>query len=117
MDNETSADVENFIKSQDTNVQYSSPGSHCKPAERAVQTYKCCFKSMMASLPAAFPIAYWCRLLEQCDLAANSVRPHHQNPRLSAWAAMEGEFFFEATPIAPPIKTFSDEPNRRQSGS
>ena len=102
MDNETSADVEDFIRSQGTKLQYSSPGRHCKPAERAVQTYKCCFKSITASLPKAFPIAYWCRLLEQCDLAVNIVRPHRQNPRLSAWAAMEGEYFFEATPIAPP---------------
>ena len=102
LDNERSQEVENFILSQDADVQYTSPGRHCRPAERAVQTYKSCFKSITASLPPNFPISYWCRLLEQCDLCVNIVRPHRQNPRLSAWAAMEGEFFFEATPIAPP---------------
>ena len=102
MDNETSAEVEDFIASQRTNLQYSAPGRHCRPAERAVQTYKACFKSMLASLPPSFPIGLWCRLLEQCDLSTNIVRPCRQNPLLLAWAAYEGEFFFDATPIASP---------------
>ena len=58
MDNERSQDVEDFITSQDADVQYSPPGRHCKPAERAVQTYKSCFKSITASLPPEFPISY-----------------------------------------------------------
>ena len=58
MDNETSAEVETFIKSQQTDLQYSAPGRHCKPAKRAVQTYKSCFKSIVASLPPNFPISY-----------------------------------------------------------
>ena len=32
----------------------------------------------------------------------NSVRPNWQNPLLSVWASMEGEFHFDSTPIAPP---------------
>ena len=102
MDNETSGEVEDFIASQQTSVQYSPPGRHCAPAEKAVQTYKACFKSVTASLPAAFPISYWCHLLEQIDLSVNIVRPCRQNPKLSAWAATEGEFHFSSTPIAPP---------------
>ena len=58
MDNETSSKVEEFIKSQQTGVQYSAPGRHCAPAEKAVQTYKSCFKSTTASLPSEFPITY-----------------------------------------------------------
>ena len=30
------------------------------------------------------------------------MRPFRQNPKLSAWAGMEGEYHFNATPIAPP---------------
>ena len=102
MDNEISAEVEAFITSQQTNLQYAAPGRHCKPDERAVQTYKSCFKSTTASLPPDFPISYCCRLMEQCDLTVNIVRPYRMNPKLSAWAACEGEFFFDSTPIAPP---------------
>ena len=75
MDNETSKDVEEFIEDQNAEVQYTSPGRHCAPAERAVLTLKSCFKSTVASLPPGFPFAYWCRLLEQVSLSVNIVRP------------------------------------------
>jgi hypothetical protein len=102
MDNETSSDVEKFIGRQNTGLQYTSPGRHCVPAEKAVQTYTSCFKSITASLPLSFSISYWCRLLEQCDLSVNIVRPHRHNPKLSSWSVMEGEFHFDSIPIAPP---------------
>ena len=64
MDNETSKDVEEFIKDgQQTKLQYTAPDRHYHPAEKAVQTYKAMFKSIVASLSKQFPIAYWCRLL------------------------------------------------------
>ena len=102
MDNETSKEVEEFITGQQTGLQYTAPGRHCAPAEKAVQTYKSCFKSVTASLPPEFPISCWCRLLPQVDIAVNIVRPCRQNPKLSAWAATEGGFHFDKTPIAPP---------------
>ena len=52
--------------------------------------------------PPTFPIAYWCRLLPQIDFSVNIVRRFRQNPLLSEWAAMEWEFHFNATLIAPP---------------
>ena len=69
MGNETSRDVEEFIESQNADAQYSAPESHYPPAEKAVQTYKVCFKSMTAILPDMFPIEYWCRLCEKIDLS------------------------------------------------
>ena len=51
MDNKLSHEVEDFIATQQTNLQYTAPGRHCAPAEKAVQTYKACFKSTTASLP------------------------------------------------------------------
>ena len=102
MDNETSKDVEEFIEEQNADVQYTAPGRHCAPTEQAVLTLKSCFKSTIASLPPGFPFANWCRLLEQVKLSVNIVRPFRQNPKLSAWAGMEGEYHFGATPIAPP---------------
>ena len=102
MDNETSKDVEDFIASQNTQQQYTPTNLHrTNPAERALQTYKSCVKSTMATLPPTFPIAYWCRLLPQIDFSLNIVRKCIKNPLLSAWAAMEGELHFDATPIAP----------------
>ena len=74
MDNETSKDVEEFIESQNADLQYAAPCSHCPLAKKAVQTYKARFKSTTASLPDNFPVGYWCRLCEQVDLSVNIVR-------------------------------------------
>ena len=118
MDNETSQEVESFIKGQQqTQLQYTAPDRHCPPAEKAVQTYKCAFKSTLASLPTNFPLALWCRLLPQIDLSVNIVRPNRLNPKLSAWAAMEGDFHFDKTPIAPPGSemVIHEKPSRRST--
>ena len=56
----------------------------------------------IASVPPGFPIAYWCQLLDQVNLSVNIVRPFWQNPKLSAWVGIEGEYHFDSTPIAPP---------------
>ena len=110
--------LSNCIASQNTQQQYTPPDSHrTNPDERALQTYKSCVKSMMAYLPPTFPIAYWCRLLPQIDFSVNIVRKYRQNPLLSAWAATEGEFHFNATLIAPPGSEMlmHEKPNRRKT--
>ena len=45
------------------------------------------------------------------------MRKCRQNPLLSAWAAVEGEFHFDATPIAPPGSEMlmHNNPNRRRT--
>ena len=106
------------MQSQNTAMQYTPPDMHrTNPAERALQTWKSCGKSVLASLPPKFPIAYWCRLAPQINFCVNIVRKCWQNPLLSAWAAMEGEFHFNATPIAPPGSEMlmHKKPNRRST--
>ena len=118
LDNETSRDVEDFIATQNAKLQYTPPDMHrTNPAERALQTYKSCGKSILASVPPNFPIALWCRLAPLIDFCVNIVRKCRQNPLLSAWAAMEGEYHFDATPIAPPGSEMllHEKPNRRKS--
>ena len=103
MDNETSHDVEAFVASQNTNLQYTPPDMHrTNSAERAIRTWKNHFSAGLAGLPTSFPIANWCRLTNQCDYTINMLRPCRQNPLLSAFEAMEGSFSFDATPMAPP---------------
>ena len=99
MDNETSNEVKEFIHELNTGLQYTTPGCHCAPAEKTVQTYKSCFKSTTALLPAESPINIWYRLLPQIDRSVNKVRPNRQNSKISDWAAMEGEYLFDLTPI------------------
>ena len=60
LDNETSKDVESFIRSEQAKYQYTPPDMHrTNPAERAIQTWKSTMKSTLASLPPTFPLAYW----------------------------------------------------------
>ena len=64
MDNETSRYVKDFISSQQTIQKYTPPYTHrANPAERALQIYKSCIKSTIASLPPTSPTALWCKLL------------------------------------------------------
>ena len=118
MDNETSKDVEDFIASQNKQQQYNPPEFHrTNPAERALQTYKSCVKSTMASLPPTFTIAYLCKLLPQIYFSVYILRKCRQNPLLSAWASMEGEFHFDATPITPQgtEMLIQKKPNQRRT--
>ncbi len=104
MDNKTSKDVEEFIDSQHTTLQYTPPDIHrTNSTERAIRTWKNHFSTGIASLPKSFPIANWCHLTNQCDYTINMLRPCCQNPLLSAFKAMEGSFSFDATPMAPPV--------------
>ena len=104
MDNETSRDVEDFITitSQQIGQQYTPPDMHQTiPEERLIQTYKSCIKSRVASLLPTFPITYWCSLIPKVDFRINIVRKCRHKPLLSEWAVMEGEYHFDATPVAP----------------
>jgi hypothetical protein len=74
MDNETSKDVEDFIKSQQTTLQYTPPNIHCtNSAKRAIRMWKNHFTAGIASLPKSFPVANWCCLMKQCNYIVNML--------------------------------------------
>jgi hypothetical protein len=103
MDNETSKNVKDFIKSQKTSLQYTPLDIHCtNSAKQAICTWKNHFTAGIASLPTSFPITIWCHLTNQWDYTINMLCPCRQNPLLSAFEAMEGSYLFDATPMAPP---------------
>ena len=118
LDNEKSVEVLEFVKSQNVTYQLTPPEMHrTNPAEKAVQTWKNHFIAGLASLPQNFPIALWCHLIEQANITLNLLRPCRQNPALSAQAALNGCFNFDATPMAPPgTKALAHvKPNTRAS--
>ena len=43
----------------------------------------------------------WCRLLKQAEMTLIMVRPCRINPRMSACTALEGEFIYNSTSLAP----------------
>ena len=49
-----------------------------------------------------FPIAEWDLLLFQAIITLNLLRSFRANPRLSAYAYVNRNFDFQATPLPPP---------------
>ena len=84
-------------------------------AERAIQTFKNHFIAGLASTDPNFPLSNWCHLLPQAELTLNLLRPSRLNPKLSAYAQLEGAFDFNHTPLAPPGThvIVHEKPNQR----
>ena len=58
-------------------------------------------KAILASLDPNFSIAEWDRLLPQIELTLNLLRVSHVNPKLSAYAYLNGQFDYNRTPLVP----------------
>ena len=71
-------------------------------SERAIRTFKNHFIAGLASTDPNFPLSNWCRLLPQAELTLNLLHASRLNPKLSAYAQLEGTFDFTRTPLAPP---------------
>ena len=103
LDNEASTSLKDFLTAEHVEYQLVPPHIHRRnSAERAIQTFKNHFIAGLASTDPNFPLSNWCRLLPQAELTLNLLRPSRLNPKLSAYAQLEGTFDFNRTPLAPP---------------
>ena len=83
--------------------QLVPPHIHRRNAsERAIHTFKNHFIAGLASTDPNFPLSNWCRLLPQAELTLNLLCASRLNPKLSAYAQLEGTFDFTHTPLASP---------------
>ena len=71
-------------------------------AERAILTYKNHLIAGLYTCDPKFLSREWDRLLLQCNITINLLRLARRNPYLSVYAALLGNFNFNATPMAPP---------------
>ena len=103
LDNKCSRDMKKIFKEIQVEYQLVPPNIHqCNAAERAIHTYK---NHLIAGLYTCDPKSTsreWDWLLPQCNITINLLRPARRNPSLSAYAALLGNFNFNATPMAPP---------------
>jgi hypothetical protein len=103
LDNECSAILKQFMRDEQVDFQLVPPGNHRRnAAERAIRTFKNHFIAGLCSLDPQFPLHLWDRLVPQAELSLNLLRGSRLNPKLSAWAQINGTFDFNRTPIAPP---------------
>ena len=103
LDNECSDKLKEFMKEEKIDFQLVPPGSHRRnAAERAIRTFKNHFIAGLCSLDKDFPMHLWDQLVPQAEITLNLLRGSRINPKVSAWAYLNGTFDFNRTPIAPP---------------
>jgi hypothetical protein len=120
LDNECSEPLKEFLNKETIDFQLAPPGIHRRnAAERAIRTFKNHFIAGLCSVDKDFPLHLWDRLVPQALLTLNLLRGSRVNPKLSAWAQLNGQFDFNRTPIAPPgIRVLVHEkPNNRTTWS
>ena len=102
LDNETSKELEDFMKLENISFQYVPPRSHRRnAAERSIRTFKNHFVATLCTVDKAFPLQLWDAILPQTELTLNLLRGSRLDPSLSAWAQLHGAYDFNAHPIAP----------------
>ena len=98
--------------------QLAPPHMHRRnAAKRAIRTWKAHFIAGLCSTDKMFPMHLWDRLIEQAEIMLNLLRPSRTNPKLSAYAAVNGPFDFNRMPLAPPGTkvVVHKKPNQRKS--
>ena len=102
IDNETSNDLIKAIESRGLLYETVPPGNHRRnPAERAIQSFKSHFISIMNGLHKDYPANGWDLLMPQMNLTLNLLRECKVNPSHSAYSYIYGTFDFSAHPLAP----------------
>jgi hypothetical protein len=87
LDNECSEAMKACIKENGMDYKLVPMGQHRQnQAERAIQTFKAHFISILASVGDKFPLSLWCHLLEPTELTLNLLRQSRVAPKISAFA-------------------------------
>ena len=103
MDNETSKELLHALTKNNIQYQLAPPHIHrTNAAEKAIQTFKNHFTSGLSVCNSKFPIEEWDHLIPQAIITLNLLRSSRNNPSLSAYAYVHGNFDYNATPMAPP---------------
>ena len=120
LDSEISDAFKAFLRTVGVTYQLVPPGVHRRnAAERAIRTVQNHFIAGLCSTDPNFPIFLWDKLLPQAELTLNLLRGSRLNPKLSAWAQVNGVFDYQRTPIGPPGTRVlvHDKPDQRSTWS
>jgi hypothetical protein len=116
LDNEAPEELKQAIRENKCRVELTPADQHRRnAAERAIQTFKGHFISVLAGVADGFPINQWDELLPQTILTLNLLRQSNVAPNISAYAYHHGSFDYNRMPIAPMgcAVQFHIKPNRR----
>jgi hypothetical protein len=103
LDNEACLALRNYLTKQGIDYQLAPRHIHGRNnAERVIQTFKNHFIAGLCSVDPNFPIKLWDKILHQATITLNILRKSWINPRMSAYAQLNGHFDFNRTPMVPP---------------
>eukprot|EP00956_Cyclotella_meneghiniana_P022012 scaffold40896_cov41-Cyclotella_meneghiniana.AAC.1 len=117
MDNACSKAVEAYIRSTGADIQLVNADDHrVNASERAIQTWKNHWAEGMRTVDENCPMQLWDEWVEQGQDTLNLLRASRVNPKLSAYALLNGPYNFNKVPLAP-VETkslvFIDPSNRK----
>jgi hypothetical protein len=118
LDNEAPEAFKEAIRQNKCRVELTPADQHRRnAAERAIQTFKGHFISVLAGVSDDFPIHQWDELLPQTILTLNLLRQSNVAPNISAYAFHHGSFDYNRMPLAPMgcAVQFHIKPNRRKT--
>jgi hypothetical protein len=99
--NEASEAFKNEIK-KNCKIQMVPPDNHRQNlAERAIQTFKNHFKSVLAGVDDSFSMRLWDKLLPQVILTLNLLQQSNMAPTILVYAYVNSPFDYNAMPLAP----------------
>ena len=83
LDNECSTALKSCIQGSGIEYELVPPVQHRRnQAERAIQTFKAHFISILAGINDKFPLSLWCHLLEPTELTLNLLRQSRVAPNV-----------------------------------
>ena len=115
LDNKASEAYKTAIKESGMTYQLVPPDEHWRNiAEKAMQTWKDHFVSVLSGTANNFPLHLWCQLIPQMERQLNLLQQLNANPKVSAYAHIYGPHNYNMTPFVPigMEALVHDKPNR-----
>jgi hypothetical protein len=103
MDNQASQTIKKFFTKNQCKYMLVEPHNICvNEEERAIQTFKDHFVSMLATTDSKFPLQLWDRLAPLVKNTLNMLHPSQINPNVLAYEAVHGPYDWNRFPLVPP---------------
>jgi hypothetical protein len=103
MDNQASQTIKKFLTKNQCKLLLVEPHNHCvNAAERAIQTFKDHFVSVLATTDSNFPLQLWDRLAPQAKNTLNMLCLSCINPNMLVYEAVHCPYDWNQFPLMPP---------------
>lgn len=101
LNNKISGEYKQAIKDVDMTYELVPPHDyHRNRAEKAIQTGRANFISILCGVSPNFPLHLWDRLLPQTEMMLNILRPPRLVPTISVHAYLYGQHDYNRQPLA-----------------